>query len=535
MSRRQVGLSLLAVAKRNGAGALFLKTCAAISLALALSSSVLFGAIPVGPFCGDVLQSALMQNGSLLVDGIASTCGSTKACPGSSGPNTPYLSFAFNNDTGTDQCVTIIGSSPCTGTDRMDLVSYLGSFSPANVCTNYLGDPGSELGGGTSVSSSVIVPAGQNFVVVAAAHRPGNACGQFCFTLGAAACAITCPNNIVVGSGPGNTQCGANVPFSATQNCGAAVSCTASGSPVVSGAFFPVASTNVTCSDGGSQCSFDVTVNDTTPPVATCPAPTSTTASPDACQATVPNVLPSLTVADNCAPGDAISIGCSPPAGTIVGGGTTTITCTTNDGTNQSSCTTGFTVLDVTAPDITCPLDITTSAAQDACTASVSFATPIGTDTCGAANVVCAPASGSPFPVASTPVTCTATDLSNNSQPCTFNVAVEDTQPPAIACPEDVLVNLPNGTSAPVSYAAPQVGDNCQGTTVECVPPSGSVFSIGETTVTCTATDAHQNTNQCAFTVAAQEAPSIPTLDPRALAALAALLVGIGVLLARRR
>jgi len=43
----------------------------------------------------------------------------------------------------------------------------------------------------------------------------------------------------------------------------------------------------------------------------------------------------------------------------------------------------------------------------------------------------CSPVSGSPFPVGSTPVTCTATDVQRRTSTCTFNVVVQ--QPPRIS------------------------------------------------------------------------------------------------------
>ncbi|MEW6127481.1 MAG: HYR domain-containing protein, partial [Acidobacteriota bacterium] len=52
-----------------------------------------------------------------------------------------------------------------------------------------------------------------------------------------------------------------------------------------------------------------------------------------------------------------------------------------------------------------------------------------------------------------------------------------------------------------VNYPAPQVSDNCPGESVVCVPPSGSCFGLGVTTVSCTATDGSGNTASCAFVV----------------------------------
>jgi hypothetical protein len=45
------------------------------------------------------------------------------------------------------------------------------------------------------------------------------------------------------------------------------------------------------------------------------------------------------------------------------------------------------------------------------------------------------------------------------------------------------------------------VTDNCSGATFACAPPSGSVFPVGTTTVTCTATDVGGATAECTFTV----------------------------------
>ena len=59
----------------------------------------------------------------------------------------------------------------------------------------------------------------------------------------------------------------------------------------------------------------------------------------------------------------------------------------------------------------------------------------------------------------------------------------------------------PGDLSVVVNYPAPTVTDNCAGTSVVCTPPSGSVFGLGVTTVSCVATDAVGNTASCSFTV----------------------------------
>src|SRR5205823_2797469 len=102
-----------------------------------------------------------------------------------------------------------------------------------------------------------------------------------------------------------------------------------------------------------------------------------------------------------------------------------------------------------------------------------------------------------------TPVTCTATDAVGNTNACTFTVTVNDTEKPVIAaCPANISQSTDAGAcNALVSFSTPTATDNCPGVGVACSPASGSTFSKGTTTVTCTATDTSGNTNACAFTV----------------------------------
>ncbi|MBI3851275.1 MAG: HYR domain-containing protein [Verrucomicrobia bacterium] len=68
--------------------------------------------------------------------------------------------------------------------------------------------------------------------------------------------------------------------------------------------------------------------------------------------------------------------------------------------------------------------------------------------------------------------------------------------------PNDITVSLPPGTtSVPVTFPTPIASDNCPGVVVSCVPPSGSSFSSGTNTVTCTATDSSGNTVTTSFLV----------------------------------
>jgi subtilisin-like proprotein convertase family protein len=153
----------------------------------------------------------------------------------------------------------------------------------------------------------------------------------------------------------------------------------------------------------------------------------------------------------------------------------------------------------VVACTITCPANITVSNDPNQCGAVVNYPPPTTTGDCG--TVTCSPASGSFFPVGTTTVTCTATA----GPTCTFTVTVNDTQPPTITCPANVTavaaLTCPATVSTVVEFPPPTASDNCPGVTVQCTPPSGSVFPVGTTTVTCTATDASGNTATCSFTI----------------------------------
>jgi len=157
-----------------------------------------------------------------------------------------------------------------------------------------------------------------------------------------------CPSNISVGNDPGD--CTAIVSWddpTVTDNCpGASISQTAG---PVSGQAFPVGMTTITytatdASNRTATCSFAVTVTDGEPPSITdCGPARSANASP--CQALVPNFTATVMAEDNCTPSGSLIISQSPPAGTPVGVGVTTVVITVRDAANNSAtCPNTFTV-----------------------------------------------------------------------------------------------------------------------------------------------------------------------------------------------
>ncbi|HJQ24044.1 MAG TPA: HYR domain-containing protein [Blastocatellia bacterium] len=317
---------------------------------------------------------------------------------------------------------------------------------------------------------------------------------------------LTCAAPITQSTDP--NACTAVVNYQApavSDNCPnvGAPSCTPT-----SGTAFAKGVTTVSCSvtdASGNQnsCSFTVTVNDTQKPGLTCPASITRGTDPNLCTAVVTYAVPSAS--DNC-PGVGKPT-CTPASGTAFPKGVTTITCSVSDASNnQNTCTFTVTVNDTQKPSISCPANITKSTDPNLCTAVITYAAPAVSDSCANLGApTCTPASGSAFPKGVTTVTCTVTDAANNSSSCAFSITVNDTQPPAISCPPAITavapLNCPPSLTRTVTYDLPVVADNCPGATVACVPPSGSVFSLGTTSVTCTATDASGNTASCAFAV----------------------------------
>ncbi len=142
---------------------------------------------------------------------------------------------------------------------------------------------------------------------------------------------------------------------------------------------------------------------------------------------------------------------------------------------------------------------------------SYSFATGV-TDNCPGVVIDYSIASGSTFPIGTTAVTITATDVAGNSSNCVFNVVVEDTEDPTITCPNDTVVdNNPGDCGAVITFNDATSTDNCLGETITYSVANGSFFPVGTTEVTATATDAAGNTATCTFNVTVSDIEE-PTL-----------------------
>ena len=302
--------------------------------------------------------------------------------------------------------------------------------------------------------------------------------------------------------------------------CNGAVTITRTGVPP--NFVFPTGTTTVTytATDASGNTAthlqfVTVTESPAVPPTITAPANVSVNTGPGAtiCGTVVSDVtLGNATASDNC-PGVTVTR-TGVPAGNLFPVGNTTVTYTATDKSgNTAIATQTVTVVDNTVPIVTAPAAVTlyTGAGATSCGVTVSnlnatLGTGSATDNCpgvGAVTRSGVPA-GNVFPVGNTVVTYSATDAHGNTASANQTVTVVDNTPPVISCPANIVIEPSCPTGAIATYTTPTATDNCA---VQSVTrnagslASGSVFPIGTTTVTHTATDIYGNQSSCSFTV----------------------------------
>jgi hypothetical protein len=123
--------------------------------------------------------------------------------------------------------------------------------------------------------------------------------------------------------------------------------------------------------------------------------------------------------------------------------------------------------------------------------------------------VTCEPPSGSHFPVGLTTVLCIAKGGREDIAHCSFLVEVQDTNPPTLNCPGNLVVTAQGVDGAMVDWIVTATDDCDTNVTVECEPPSGSFFPVGTSAVHCTATDDSGNQAFCGFLVTVRNPPAL--------------------------
>jgi len=131
---------------------------------------------------GSIDDSDPTQTDKLVRSGIAQTCPPSTSCA-IFGEPTPhhYDSYTFTNTSGSTQCVTIDTNTECNRVLSIFIAAYLGSFDPANICTNWIGDSG--FSPDPERAFQVEVPAGQTLVVVVSEFTADAGCPAYTLTI----------------------------------------------------------------------------------------------------------------------------------------------------------------------------------------------------------------------------------------------------------------------------------------------------------------------------------------------------------------
>ncbi len=298
----------------------------------------------------------------------------------------------------------------------------------------------------------------------------------------------------------------------ATDNCSATTTVTGTHQP---NTCFKIGATTVvyTAKDDNNNtgiCSFVVTVTNpclsdlTKPVIKNCPANIVINTADSCAIAT----WTAPTVTDNCG---TPRMTASNQAGACYKVGVTTVTYTAKDTRgNTSLCTFTITVnnpcfRDSIIPVIkNCPANIALNSA-DSCSIA-RWTAPTATDNCGIPTLTASHQSGLCFRVGSTTVTYTAKDPKGNTALCTFKVTVtnpcfNDTIKPVLYnCPINIIKTIPD-TSVAITWKVPTATDNCGVATITTTNAPNSLFKVGTTTVTYTASDSKNNKQTCSFLV----------------------------------
>jgi len=344
----------------------------------------------------------------------------------------------------------------------------------------------------------------------AAATSYGISADRFSLVPDSRAPVITMPDDITTeATGP----TGATVTWSAvaTDNKDGNVAVTFEPAP---GSTFAIGTTTVVAravdyTGNQAEQTFEVTVEDTSPPTLTLPAEITVEAvGPDGAPAT-------FAATANDRVDGSVPVDLSPASGSTLPLGKTTITAVASDATgNVARGSFTVTVVDTTPPAFqSVPADRTAEATgPDGATQTYSASAHDLVS--GDVTVAFVPPSGSVFPLGTTPVAATAEDAAGNVASRGFQITVLDQTPPALTLPANLAVEATGPTGAVATFVA-SAHDLVSGNVpVTTSPASGSVFALGRTVVTVTAADAWGNaaTGQFTVTVADATAPVIESL-----------------------
>ena len=273
--------------------------------------------------------------------------------------------------------------------------------------------------------------------------------------------------------------------------------------------FFPIGTTTVTwtvtdVNGNSAQCTQDIIINDDENPVIVTCVLDQTVIANNSCEYALVDYTASIVATDNCG----YTISQLPITGTLITTGTTNVVITVMDNVgNTATCNFDVTVEDTLSPVISgCPSDIIANTDLGVCGAIVNWTIPTAADNCGV-TFISNHNSGVLFPVGTTTVTYTATDLAGNISLCSFDVTITDNEAPTVlTCQSNI-----GSCDSLVAFSAPTAADNCSVSTITQTSglPSGSIFPLGTTNVIYTITDRNGNISTCSFDVTIHPTPEI--------------------------
>lgn len=272
-----------------------------------------------------------------------------------------------------------------------------------------------------------------------------------------------------------------------------------------SGALFPLGRRRVECTAvdaaGNRRAgSFTVTVSDTRPPALSVPA--------DRFEEAVSRkgAPVSYSVSAQDAVDGKIEPRCSPRSGLFFPLGTTGVHCSAQDKSgNSAGADFAVTLRDTAGPVIEVPR-AAIAEATSASGARAKYRVSARDVVDGAVRAACSPQSGSLFQLGDTTVLCRAADRRGNTSEKRFTVTVADTTGPKVFPPASVTAEAKSAAGARVRYLAAKAFDAVDGAVrARCSPRSGSTFALGETAVTCSASDRRGNQGKATFRVTVRD------------------------------
>ncbi|MEZ4907784.1 MAG: HYR domain-containing protein, partial [Saprospiraceae bacterium] len=319
-----------------------------------------------------------------------------------------------------------------------------------------------------------------------------------------------CTSNVIY-STPVATDC--NSPVTVTLTSG-----------IASGQAFPLGDTEITFTatdacNNTAECTFTITVEDSQIPSITCPVNEVTVCTEETSCEWSSDAAINATYNDNCA-GSTLSYSITGettgtgtgivPAGTMFALGTSTVTYTVTADNNQTAtCSFDVVVEDCTAPQITCPSDLTVECGEDVDAIVATWDATV-TDNCTTSptvnkefvytNVNCC--SG-----ASRLYLFTATDEAGNTAECYAQVNIVDTTPPVITSATSVTEecsgdsNIEGFVTWVQNHGGATATDACGDVTwTSSYDLNLGCGNSGSTEVTFTATDECGNTSSTTAT-----------------------------------